>query len=60
MFNDKALPKPFIKQTHNTGIWEAKDNQGNILYTAIKNRDNPLNFSIALPINDEDDYKCIA
>ncbi|UYZ73436.1 hypothetical protein [Moraxella bovis] len=36
MFGGKALPTDFILKQGLSGIWESKDNQGNILYTAIK------------------------
>lgn len=36
LFDNKPLPTDFILKQGSSGIWEAKDNAGNVLYTAIK------------------------
>ena len=36
MFGGKALPSDFILKQGSSGIWEAKDSAGNVLYTAYR------------------------
>lgn len=36
LFDNKPLPTDFILKQGSSGIWEAKDSAGNVLYTAIK------------------------
>ncbi|MBE9579944.1 hypothetical protein IM750_12355, partial [Moraxella sp. K1664] len=36
LFDGKPLPTDFILKQGSSGIWEAKDSAGNVLYTAIR------------------------
>lgn len=36
LFDNKPLPTDFVLKQGSSGIWEAKDSAGNVLYTAIK------------------------
>ncbi|STY90946.1 calcium-binding protein [Moraxella bovis] len=49
LFDGKQLPKDFILKDGTSGIWEAKDNQGNVLYTAIKGANDLLITSTNSP-----------
>lgn len=42
MFGGKALPKDFILKQGTSGIWEAKDSTGEVIYTAIKGANDLL------------------
>lgn len=49
LFDNKALPRSFIKDSSTSGIWEAKDKAGSVLYTAIKGADDLLITSTNSP-----------
>lgn len=49
MFDGKALPSAFIKKEGASGIWEAKDSDGKVLYTAIKGANDLTIFSAISP-----------
>lgn len=47
MFGGKALPADFILKQGSSGIWEAKDSAGNVLYTAIREANDSVYQNIA-------------
>ena len=47
MFGGKALPSDFILKQGSSGIWEAKDSAGNVLYTAIREANDSAYQNIA-------------
>ncbi|UYZ76029.1 putative Ig domain-containing protein [Moraxella bovis] len=49
LFDNKQLPKSFILKDGTSGIWEAKDSIGNVIYTAIKTINDLTIFSETSP-----------
>ena len=47
LFDNKPLPTDFILKQGSSGIWEAKDSAGNVLYTAIREVNDSVYQNIA-------------
>ena len=47
LFDNKPLPTDFILKQGSSGIWEAKDSAGNVLYTAIREASDSVYQNIA-------------
>ena len=47
LFDNKSLPTDFILKQGSSGIWEAKDSAGNVLYTAIREVNDSVYQNIA-------------